>query len=331
MIQFLVALALCYVLIKIPFWILGSLRGSRGGRSMVGSLIRGVIAYKTFGLVRGLTASSSSSSPRRPQRPSAGEASSGDESGSRGLAVPNPVAAMRRWRQRRWSDPEPGMLPMKLRRPKVAHEVGTQRQYLGEEFDDTERVMPWQQESPSYTPGLLNHRGGINSNARRERNPRKVEHPERGMLNLVPRHNSRGISTGVTVGRRRLGEDFDDPHRRPPMAEPKTSRALLDPHGALEPRAQARNPVPEPISPEPGMLPMTLFPKRQPPPAPAEPAEPRAPRPQQALLNQRGAVTQNARARQPRRRASRPAGSAQQHQPRQQNRSQQQSEGSDRG
>lgn len=53
MIQFLVALALCYVLIKIPFWILGSLRGG-GGRSLVGSLVRGFIAYKTFGLLKGM-------------------------------------------------------------------------------------------------------------------------------------------------------------------------------------------------------------------------------------------------------------------------------------
>ncbi|GAB3677421.1 hypothetical protein GCM10027597_18170 [Saccharopolyspora tripterygii] len=53
MIQFLVALALCYVLIKIPFWILGSLRGG-GGRSLVGGLVRGFITYKTFGLLRGM-------------------------------------------------------------------------------------------------------------------------------------------------------------------------------------------------------------------------------------------------------------------------------------
>lgn len=52
MIHFLIALALCYVLIKIPFWALGSIRG--GGRSLVGSLVRGFIAYKTFGLLRGL-------------------------------------------------------------------------------------------------------------------------------------------------------------------------------------------------------------------------------------------------------------------------------------
>ncbi len=62
MIQFLVALALCYVLIKVPFWILGSLRGG-GGRSLVGSLVRGFIAYKTFGLLKGM-GSGGGKSPR---------------------------------------------------------------------------------------------------------------------------------------------------------------------------------------------------------------------------------------------------------------------------
>ncbi len=42
---------MCYVLIKIPFWVLGSIRGSRG--SLIGGLVRGVIAYKTFGLLSG--------------------------------------------------------------------------------------------------------------------------------------------------------------------------------------------------------------------------------------------------------------------------------------
>lgn len=51
MINFLVALALCYVLIKIPFWVLSSIKGR--GSSLIGGLIRGLIAYKTFGLLRG--------------------------------------------------------------------------------------------------------------------------------------------------------------------------------------------------------------------------------------------------------------------------------------
>lgn len=332
MIQFLVALALCYVLIKIPFWVFKSIRGG-GGRSVVGGLIRGLIAYKTFGLAGRAAKSFASPALRRPWRKSTGEDGAAEQAGgSRGFSALNPVAAFRRRHQRRWSDPEGGMLPMKLRRPKRAYEIGTQRPSLGEEFDDPERVMPWQRESPSYTPGLLNPRGRINPSARRERNPRKVEHAERGMLNVNLRHNSRGVGLGVTPTRPRLSEDFDDPQRQPPVAEPKTSRALLAEDGTLEPRAQARKPVPEPISPEPGMLPMTLWPKRPPPPAPAEPAEPRAPRPQQALMNKRGAVTQNARARRPRRRATRQAGSARQHQsPQTHQPERQRGEGSDRG
>jgi hypothetical protein len=52
LVNLLVALALVYILVKIPFWCLGSLRGG-GGRSLLSSLVRGFIAYKTFGLLRG--------------------------------------------------------------------------------------------------------------------------------------------------------------------------------------------------------------------------------------------------------------------------------------
>ncbi|WP_300019135.1 hypothetical protein [Pseudonocardia sp.] len=52
LVNLLVACALMYVLYKIPFWVLGSIRGG-GGRSFVGSLVRGFIAYKTFGLISG--------------------------------------------------------------------------------------------------------------------------------------------------------------------------------------------------------------------------------------------------------------------------------------
>ncbi|MBB5155895.1 hypothetical protein BJ970_003429 [Saccharopolyspora phatthalungensis] len=51
MTSFLIAIAMCYILFKIPFWILGSMRG--GGRSFIGSVVRGFIAYKTLGLVGG--------------------------------------------------------------------------------------------------------------------------------------------------------------------------------------------------------------------------------------------------------------------------------------
>ncbi|NYI91788.1 hypothetical protein HNR02_005111 [Amycolatopsis endophytica] len=61
LINLLVALALMYILLKIPFWILGSIRGG-GGRSLIGSLVRGFLAYKTFGLLGG-----GGGKPRRPR------------------------------------------------------------------------------------------------------------------------------------------------------------------------------------------------------------------------------------------------------------------------
>lgn len=51
LVRLLVTLALLYVLFKIPFWVLTTTR-VRGG-SMVGSLVRGWLTYKTYGLLRG--------------------------------------------------------------------------------------------------------------------------------------------------------------------------------------------------------------------------------------------------------------------------------------
>ncbi|SDJ00899.1 Predicted membrane channel-forming protein YqfA, hemolysin III family [Actinokineospora alba] len=52
LVNLLVALALMYILFKIPFWILSSVRGG-GGRSLLGRLVGAFVAYKTFGLLRG--------------------------------------------------------------------------------------------------------------------------------------------------------------------------------------------------------------------------------------------------------------------------------------
>lgn len=52
MVNLLVCLALFYILVKIPFWI-GSQVRTGSGRSLVGGLVRGFIAYKTFGFLRG--------------------------------------------------------------------------------------------------------------------------------------------------------------------------------------------------------------------------------------------------------------------------------------
>ncbi len=66
LVNLLLALALMYILFKIPFWILSSIRGSGGGRSLIGSLVKGFLAYKTFGLLGGGGGGGKGSKPRPP-------------------------------------------------------------------------------------------------------------------------------------------------------------------------------------------------------------------------------------------------------------------------
>ncbi|MEU6260163.1 hypothetical protein ACFUEN_29845 [Streptomyces griseorubiginosus] len=52
LVNVLITLALMYIVFKIPFWILGSIRFSHG-RSFVGSTVRAYAMYKTLGFLRG--------------------------------------------------------------------------------------------------------------------------------------------------------------------------------------------------------------------------------------------------------------------------------------
>lgn len=52
LVNLLVALALIYILVKIPFWVLHQVQ-TGGRRSFLGTLVRGFIAYKAFGVLRG--------------------------------------------------------------------------------------------------------------------------------------------------------------------------------------------------------------------------------------------------------------------------------------
>ncbi|MEU6573584.1 hypothetical protein [Streptomyces sp. NPDC046805] len=52
LVNVLITLALMYVVFKIPFWILGSIRFGRG-RSFIGGVARAYVMYKTLGLLRG--------------------------------------------------------------------------------------------------------------------------------------------------------------------------------------------------------------------------------------------------------------------------------------
>ncbi|MBW4717345.1 hypothetical protein KZQ38_09210 [Saccharothrix sp. SC076] len=53
LVNLLVALALTYILFKVPFWVLSSVRGGGGRRGLIGSVVKGFLAYKTFGLLGG--------------------------------------------------------------------------------------------------------------------------------------------------------------------------------------------------------------------------------------------------------------------------------------
>lgn len=78
LVNLIVTLALFYILIKIPFWILQQVQV--GGRSFVGGAVKGYLAYKTLGILRGR---GNHSTPTRPSPP--GPSSSGGRSGSGGI------------------------------------------------------------------------------------------------------------------------------------------------------------------------------------------------------------------------------------------------------
>jgi hypothetical protein len=68
LVNLLVTLALTYILFKIPFWVLGSLRGS-GHRSIPARLARSYVMYQTMGLLRGGNTAASQPTARGGVRP----------------------------------------------------------------------------------------------------------------------------------------------------------------------------------------------------------------------------------------------------------------------
>jgi hypothetical protein len=85
LVNLLVAGAMVYIEIKIPFWFLGNLRGGR--RSAVVSIVRGVLLYKFLGLFRGAGArAAASGGGARPQPATGG----GPHGTGRSGAAPDP-------------------------------------------------------------------------------------------------------------------------------------------------------------------------------------------------------------------------------------------------
>ncbi|MEU6355696.1 hypothetical protein ABZ896_41330 [Streptomyces sp. NPDC047072] len=112
LINVLITLALMYIVFKIPFWILGSIRFSHG-RSFVGSLARAYVMYKTFGLLRGRSGSSATSR-RSPPAGGPGGASGVPRPSGRG---PSPGGSGRRSSSTAPSPPGAGLPTGGSRRP----------------------------------------------------------------------------------------------------------------------------------------------------------------------------------------------------------------------
>ncbi|MFE3317526.1 hypothetical protein [Nocardia sp. NPDC059195] len=94
-VSLIIGIALFGVLIKVPFWLLSTMRIGQG-RGMVGSLVRGYVTYKTFGLLKGgeKAAATAVRHPRTPRSPGAAATATRTghpRGGRRGVAVPAPV------------------------------------------------------------------------------------------------------------------------------------------------------------------------------------------------------------------------------------------------
>ena len=303
-VNILVALALMYILFKIPFWLLSSAKGGRGGRSLLGSLVRGFIAYKTFGLLKG-PRHHGGAAPRRAATPPPDPPMTSTGQYMLPLGVKR-VAKPFRTSQRGWHTagapattsrrPGPGQLslftptgrgtnravrvnPRALPPASLPHALPTDQ--LGLPFtlhrDPDHRIRRSLADDlagrpappPVGQPGLLTPDGRINRRARpTARQPNALISPAPGMLPIhlrpAPPHPAR----------RSLADDLADPSRVVPRRAPQTGPGLIHPSGAVNPAA--RTPAPRDAytgnRPLPsGQYPLPLDVKRQPKPAPPKP------------------------------------------------------------
>ncbi|OXM60942.1 hypothetical protein CF165_40340 [Amycolatopsis vastitatis] len=265
--------ALLYVLIKIPFWFLAPLRSGRP--SLIGRVVRGVLAYKTMGLLSGATTALGG----RRGRPAPRERGGGHP------PVDPPSTRTGQY-----------MLPMRVRRTRPA---APRSPRLGE----LEPVPPLTDRHPG--PGQLSlfTASGTGEARRVTPNPRAVT-PE-PLPNALPRDQ---LGLPITtrrdpdrVGRRSLAEDLAD---RPPAPPPVPQPGLLTADGRINRNARPPATLPNAlIAPETGMLPIHLRPAPARPTRhtladtpPAAPARPTGP----GLITPSGQINRAARA--PRRR-----------------------------
>ncbi|MBY8850785.1 hypothetical protein K7G98_21270, partial [Saccharothrix sp. MB29] len=104
LVNLLVALTLVYILFKIPFWVLSSVRGGGVGRSLVGSLVRGFVTYKLFGVLGG----AGGGKGPKPRPAGGGRGGDGGARGDRGGAA-DPYADARTTAGGQYVLPLPGV------------------------------------------------------------------------------------------------------------------------------------------------------------------------------------------------------------------------------
>ncbi|KAA5825424.1 hypothetical protein F1721_32830 [Saccharopolyspora hirsuta] len=277
----LIALAMFYILIKLPFWVLGSIRG--GKRSFVGSLVKGFLAYKTYGLLR------SGVSPRRPAKakPTA------DPYAKTSMAADGqymlPLAGLKRGRIRTPSPPL-GKTPPKPTPPK--RRVGRQGALFTPDGTPASSALP-----PELGPDAMR----VNPNP-----------GEQHMLPIYARHDP------SATPRPRLHDDTTPRQPRPQPRQPglftRTGRAA--PH-ARPPKPGNPGALPTHVAPGEQMRlplvgPFTTQARPTPAPHPVKAEAGEAPRVtgQRPLLRPNGEINPAARPPRPRRSPARPSAPA---------------------
>ncbi|MEU4252453.1 hypothetical protein AB0F15_34125 [Amycolatopsis sp. NPDC026612] len=316
----LLCVALFYVLIKIPFWFLAPLRSGRA--SLLGRIARGVIAYKTMGLLAGTAANRAGGRPRV-----AGPNAPADPPSTRSGQFFFPMRVHRvsrpaRSTRRGWDEPlrdgalnelgpgrgqlsmfssavrdgettvraNPRALPPKdLPNALPADQLGLPITVRHDPDRTPRRTLaddladPMTSAKPRRQPGLLMPDGRINRNARPPAKlPNALLAPSAGML---PIHLPR---QPPRAARRSLADELGDPART--NHAPQTGPGLLTSSGQINRAARARRrPAPDVYSGNrplaAGQYPLPLGVHRQPKPTPPpEPAPTRNPADKQLPL-----------------------------------------------
>ncbi|MEV6363152.1 conjugal transfer protein TrbL family protein [Nocardia asteroides] len=239
-----VALALMFVLIKTPMWLLSVLKIGQG-RSLLGSIVRGFLAYKTLGLLKGATSSTartaaSAASTRRPSRPARAPRA------PRTTGPPDPYARVRSTRD--------GQLMLPL--------------------EGVRRVPRQPSQAPVQASGTASPRPNRSARGRQLAFDFTPPDPYRGI-----RAGTAGqYPLPIPVRRVRTTPAPPEPPQRPgrratpqQLAFDFTEPTSADPYARLRPNRAGQYPLPFPIT-RVRPVPPPPNPPQPPPPAPARPA-----------------------------------------------------------